>query len=93
MAEVSIRNIYKIYEGDVQAVKGIDLEIADHEFVVLVGSWVADQLIKKTSEDFFKKPEADKPAGVPGMGGMPPMGGMPGGMPMGGMPPMPNHGH
>jgi multiple sugar transport system ATP-binding protein len=38
MADVSIRNIYKIYEGDVQAVKGIDLEIADHEFVVLVGT-------------------------------------------------------
>ena len=37
MAHVSIRKIVKMYEGDVQAVKGIDLEIADHEFVVLVG--------------------------------------------------------
>jgi len=37
MAQVSIRKISKVYDGDVQAVKGIDLEIADHEFVVLVG--------------------------------------------------------
>ena len=37
MSQVSIRKIVKSYEGDVQAVKGIDLEIEDHEFVVLVG--------------------------------------------------------
>ncbi|QYU67955.1 ATP-binding cassette domain-containing protein [Leptolyngbya sp. 15MV] len=37
MAQVSIRQVVKAYEGGVQAVKGIDLEIADHEFVVLVG--------------------------------------------------------
>ena len=37
MSQVSIRKIVKEYEGDVQAVKGIDLEIDDHEFVVLVG--------------------------------------------------------
>jgi multiple sugar transport system ATP-binding protein len=37
MAEVSIRKVVKEYEGGVQAVKGIDLEINDHEFVVLVG--------------------------------------------------------
>jgi multiple sugar transport system ATP-binding protein len=37
MAQVSIRKIVKAYDGGVQAVKGIDLEIADHEFVVLVG--------------------------------------------------------
>jgi len=37
MAEVSLRRIVKAYEGGVQAVKGIDLEIDDHEFVVLVG--------------------------------------------------------
>ncbi|WP_135469918.1 ABC transporter ATP-binding protein [Crenalkalicoccus roseus] len=37
MAQVSLRRLVKKYEGDVQAVKGIDLEIADHEFVVLVG--------------------------------------------------------
>jgi len=37
MAQVSVRKVVKMYEGDVQAVKGIDLEIADHEFVVLVG--------------------------------------------------------
>src|ERR1700712_5889406 len=37
MAQVSIRKVVKEYEGHVQAVKGIDLDIADQEFVVLVG--------------------------------------------------------
>src|SRR6202046_2004340 len=37
MAEVSCRRIVKEYDGGVQAVKGIDLDIADEEFVVLVG--------------------------------------------------------
>ncbi len=37
MAQVSVRKVVKEYEGGVQAVKGIDLEIADQEFVVLVG--------------------------------------------------------
>ncbi len=37
MAQVSVRKVVKAYEGNVQAVKGIDLEIADTEFVVLVG--------------------------------------------------------
>ncbi len=37
MAQVSVRKVVKEYEGGVQAVKGIDLEIADEEFVVLVG--------------------------------------------------------
>ena len=37
MAGVSVRKVVKEYDGSVQAVKGIDLEIADHEFVVLVG--------------------------------------------------------
>ena len=37
MAQVSVRKVVKAYEGNVQAVKGIDLEIADQEFVVLVG--------------------------------------------------------
>ena len=33
MAEVSLRKIVKEYDGGVQAVKGIDLDIADDEFV------------------------------------------------------------
>ena len=37
MAEVSVRKVVKAYDGGVQAVRGIDLEIADQEFVVLVG--------------------------------------------------------
>jgi multiple sugar transport system ATP-binding protein len=37
MAQVSIRKVVKEYDGGVQAVKGINLEIDDHEFVVLVG--------------------------------------------------------
>jgi multiple sugar transport system ATP-binding protein len=36
MADVSIRNVFKRYDN-VEAVRGIDLEIKDHEFVVLVG--------------------------------------------------------
>jgi multiple sugar transport system ATP-binding protein len=36
MADVSLRNVVKRYD-DVEAVRGIDLEISDHEFVVLVG--------------------------------------------------------
>ena len=37
MASISIRNVYKIYPGNVEAVKDCSLEIADKEFVVLVG--------------------------------------------------------
>ena len=36
MAEVKLRKIVKNYD-EVEAVRGIDLDIADHEFVVLVG--------------------------------------------------------
>ncbi|WFU68558.1 MULTISPECIES: sn-glycerol-3-phosphate ABC transporter ATP-binding protein UgpC [unclassified Bradyrhizobium] len=36
MAEVSLRKVIKRYD-DVEAVRGIDLDIADHEFIVLVG--------------------------------------------------------
>jgi multiple sugar transport system ATP-binding protein len=36
MAHVELERVVKTY-GAVQAVKGVDLEIADHEFVVLVG--------------------------------------------------------
>jgi multiple sugar transport system ATP-binding protein len=36
MAEVSLRKVVKRYD-DVEAVRGIDLDIADHEFVALVG--------------------------------------------------------
>ena len=36
MAQVSLRKIVKHYD-DVEAVRGIDLDIADKEFVVLVG--------------------------------------------------------
>jgi multiple sugar transport system ATP-binding protein len=37
MSEVSCRKVFKTYEGGVHAVKGIDLDITDQEFVVLVG--------------------------------------------------------
>jgi multiple sugar transport system ATP-binding protein len=36
MAEVNLRKIFKKYD-EVEAVRGIDLDISDHEFVVLVG--------------------------------------------------------
>ena len=37
MASVALENISKIYPGDVRAVRNIDLEIQDGEFLVLVG--------------------------------------------------------
>ena len=37
MADLSLRNIYKIYPGDVCAVENFNLEIADKEFIVFVG--------------------------------------------------------
>ncbi len=36
MAEVALRKVVKRYD-EVEAVRGIDLDIADHEFIVLVG--------------------------------------------------------
>jgi multiple sugar transport system ATP-binding protein len=36
MADVTLRKVVKLYD-DVEAVRGIDLDIADHEFIVLVG--------------------------------------------------------
>mgnify|MGYP003346905380 FL=1 len=36
MADVQLRKLVKRYD-EVEAVRGIDLDIADHEFVVLVG--------------------------------------------------------
>jgi multiple sugar transport system ATP-binding protein len=37
MADLSLRHIYKIYEGDIAAVKDFNLEIEDKEFIVFVG--------------------------------------------------------
>ena len=37
MASVSLKGIYKIYEGNVTAVSDFNLEIADKEFIILVG--------------------------------------------------------
>jgi multiple sugar transport system ATP-binding protein len=37
MAEVTLKGVSKIYPGNVKAVKNIDLEIKDREFMVLVG--------------------------------------------------------
>ncbi|MCL2751808.1 MAG: ATP-binding cassette domain-containing protein, partial [Firmicutes bacterium] len=37
MASLSLRNIYKIYTGNVKAVSDFNLEIDDKEFVVFVG--------------------------------------------------------
>ncbi len=37
MAKVSIRNVTKIYPGNIKVVHGINLEIKDREFMVLVG--------------------------------------------------------
>lgn len=37
MSTVTLKNIYKIYDGGVTAVKDFSLDIADREFIVLVG--------------------------------------------------------
>ena len=37
MGSLLFKNIYKIYPGDVIAVKDFNLEIKDKEFIVLVG--------------------------------------------------------
>ena len=37
MANVSLKNVKKVYPGNVIAIKGVSLDIADGEFVVLVG--------------------------------------------------------
>lgn len=37
MANVSLRHIYKIYDGGVTAVSDFNLEIEDKEFIILVG--------------------------------------------------------
>ena len=37
MSDVSLRNIKKIYPGGFEAIKGVDVEIADGQFCVLVG--------------------------------------------------------
>ena len=37
MAEVRLKNVYKVYDGGVTAVKNFNLDIKDKEFVVFVG--------------------------------------------------------
>ena len=37
MAEVQLKYVDKIYEGDVHAVQDLTIEVADGEFLVLVG--------------------------------------------------------
>ena len=37
MADVTLRHVYKVYEGSVRAVNDFDLDIKDKEFVVFVG--------------------------------------------------------
>ncbi|HBG76591.1 MAG TPA: sugar ABC transporter ATP-binding protein, partial [Clostridiales bacterium] len=37
MSSVTLKNIYKVYEGGVTAVSDFSLDIADKEFIVLVG--------------------------------------------------------
>src|SRR3982075_2190942 len=37
MANVALRNVHKTYPGGVEAIKGIDFEVGDGQFCVLVG--------------------------------------------------------
>jgi multiple sugar transport system ATP-binding protein len=41
MAGVILKDVVKVYEGGVRVVDRVNLSIADHEFVVLVGRPVA----------------------------------------------------
>ncbi|MCK4905899.1 MAG: ABC transporter ATP-binding protein, partial [Spirochaetes bacterium] len=37
MARVILKNISKVFEGDVKAVSDVNLDVGDKEFVILVG--------------------------------------------------------
>jgi len=37
MADLQLKNIYKIYDGNVTAVSDFNLDIEDKEFIILVG--------------------------------------------------------
>ena len=37
MASVTLKDVRKVYDGDVEVIKGANVEIKDKEFVVLVG--------------------------------------------------------
>ena len=37
MATVEFEHVRKVYPGDVEAIKGVDIEITDGEFIVIVG--------------------------------------------------------
>src|SRR3546814_11496120 len=37
MATLSFRNVKKVYPGDIAVIHGIDMDVADGEFIVIVG--------------------------------------------------------
>lgn len=37
MSSLALKNIYKIYDGDVTAVNNFNLDIEDKEFIIFVG--------------------------------------------------------
>ena len=37
MAQVSLKNVYKVYPGNIEAVRDVSIEVENREFVVLVG--------------------------------------------------------
>ncbi len=37
MANVTLRNVRKVYPGGFESIKGIDIEVGDGQFCVLVG--------------------------------------------------------
>lgn len=37
MSKLSLKNVYKVYDGNVTAVEDFNLEIRDEEFIVFVG--------------------------------------------------------
>lgn len=37
MATINLTDVHKTYQGDIAAIRGVSLAIADGEFIVLVG--------------------------------------------------------
>jgi ABC-type uncharacterized transport system ATPase subunit len=54
MAKVTLEKVSKFY-GNVEAVKKIDLEITDNEFLVLVGSFRLWKIIYITNDCRFRR--------------------------------------
>ena len=67
MAKVSLRKVNKVFPGGVQAVNDVNLEVADKEFLVLVGP--SDVVVPGRAQGAVGRP---RDAGVEREGQLPP---------------------